>query len=142
LALFGSTEKSRLRLLDHRRADPSSLSVRLRHVAGFVLIGLYTGTRAGATAASSPACPVGFDGKPAVSVKKGFQIPVRLPARPAPQDLRHVATTWLKSVPRWEATRFLGMSPEFLGDTTSVTTGTIWKGRRREQAKSRHISAA
>jgi len=77
IGTIGSTEKSGLRLLDHRRADPSSSSAHPRRAARLARIGLCTGIRAGAIATSSPACSVGFDGKPAASVKKGFQISVR-----------------------------------------------------------------
>ncbi len=147
----------------------------LRHVARFILIGLYTGTRAGAIATASPycepgrsyvdldrgifyrqaigrratkkrqtpapipprllvhmrrwkarrliaACFVEFNGKPVVSVKRGFQSAVRLAGlagRVTPHTLRHTAATWLmqRGVPIWEAAGFLGMSPEVLQET-------------------------
>src|SRR6266404_1095012 len=116
----------------------------LRHIARFVLIGLYTGTRAGAIASASPyaepgrshvdlergifyrkliaTCFVEFNGKPVASVKKGFKRAVglaHLPGKVTPHTLRHTAATWLmqRGVPIWEAAGFLGMSPEVLQDT-------------------------
>jgi integrase len=158
------------------KGDPVSTNRRpLRHIARFVLIGLYTGTRAGAIASASPhaepgrshvdlergifyrkpigkrvtkkrqtpapipprllahlrrwtdrkliaTCFVEFNGKPVVSVKKGFKTAVelaRLPGKVTPHTLRHTAATWLmqRGVPIWEAAGFLGMSPEVLQDT-------------------------
>jgi len=158
------------------KGDPVSTNRRpLRHIARFILIGLHTGTRAGAIASASPyaepgrshvdlergifyrkpigkratkkrqtpapipprllahlrrwkdrkliaTCFVEFNGKPVVSVKKGFKTAVelaRLPGKVTPHTLRHTAATWLmhRGVPIWEAAGFLGMSPEVLQDT-------------------------
>jgi hypothetical protein len=62
---------------------------------------------------------VEFNGKPVASVKKGFRSAVRLaglPGKVTPHTLRHTAATWLmqRGVPIWEASGFLGMSPEGL----------------------------
>jgi integrase len=144
----------------------------LRHLARFILIGLYTGTRAGAIASASPNAELGhsyvdldhgvffrkrigkratkkrqppapipprllahmrrwktrnliashfveFNRRPVASVKKGFRSAVRLaglPGKVTPHTLRHTAATWLmqRGVPIWEASGFLGMSPEVL----------------------------
>ena len=62
---------------------------------------------------------VEFNGKPVSSVKKGFRSAVRLAGlsgKVTPHTLRHTAATWLTQlgVPIWEASGFLGMSPEVL----------------------------
>jgi integrase len=67
-------------------------------------------------------CFVEFNGKPVVSVKKGFRCGVRLgklsgvEGKVTPHTLRHTAATWLmqRAAPLWEAAGFLGMSVEVL----------------------------
>lgn len=147
----------------------------LRHIARFILIGLYTGSRASAIAAASPyrkeghsyvdfdtgvfhrlpkgkratnkrqppvALPdrliahmrrwhdkklihahfVEWHGKKVASVKTGFGTTVGLSeldlseGNVTPHTLRHTAATWLmqRGVDLWEASGFLGMSPETL----------------------------
>ena len=67
----------------------------LRHLARFVLIGIYTGTRASAIAGASPQDEAG---------------------RIVPHTLRHTAATWLmqRGVSIWQAAGYLGMSAETL----------------------------
>jgi integrase len=67
-------------------------------------------------------CFVEFNGKPVLSVKKGFRSAVRLAGlsgKVTPHTLRHTAATWLmqRGVAIWEAAGFLGMSPEVLQQT-------------------------
>ena len=62
---------------------------------------------------------VEFNGKPVSSVKRGFRGAVRLAGlsgKVTSHTLRHTAATWLmqRAVPIWEASGFLGMSPEVL----------------------------
>ena len=119
IGTIGSTEKSRLRILNHRGADPSSL-----------------------IAASSPACLVGFDGKPAALVKKEIRSWSGLPAGPSHETCA-TGHDMVKNVPSWAVTGFLGMSPEgqeglspeflcqrYCGTQTSLTTGPFRSGRR------------
>src|ERR1700733_6042248 len=87
------------------------------------------------------ACFVEFNGKPVLSVKKGFRSAVRLaglPGKVTPRTLRHTAATWLmqRGVPIREAAGFLGMSPEVLQRTpTGTTIPTILRGPRQPLAK-------
>ena len=171
----------------------------LRHVARFILIGIYTGTRAGAIATASPYaeqgrsfvdlqrgifyrkaigkrvtkkrqtpapvpprllthmrrwkerrlfanCFVEFNGKPVASVKTGFRTAVglaKLPGKVTPHTLRHTAATWLmqRGVPIWEASGFLGMSPEVLQDTYGHHHPDYLKGAAAAIGqKGRHVS--
>jgi integrase len=150
----------------------------LVHIARFILIALYTGTRAGAVAAASPypdeghsfvdldrgiffRLPEGkrptkkrqtavllpkpllahmrrwrdrglikshfveWNGSEVKSVKTGFANAVRLAnlstekGKVSPHTLRHTAATWLmqRGVDIWQASGFLGMSPETLINT-------------------------
>jgi len=57
----------------------------LRHVAQFTLIGLYTGTRAGAIATASP---FRAEGKSFVDLESGFSTARRLASRQAPNVSR------------------------------------------------------
>jgi integrase len=71
-------------------------------------------------------CFVEFNGELVASVKKGFRRAVDLadlPGRVGAAYLRHTAATWLMQagVPIWEAAGFLGMSPEVLQDTATIT---------------------
>lgn len=147
----------------------------LRHIARFILIGCYTGTRAGAIASASktrapgksyvdldrglyyrkpigkkatkkrqPPAPipprllahmrrwvrlgiakehfVEWNGKPVLSVKKGFRKTISLTeidlsaGNVTPHTLRHTAATWLmqQGTDRWVAAGYLGMSVEVL----------------------------
>jgi len=144
----------------------------LRHVARFILIALYTGTRASAVAAASPFPAKGrsyvdldqglfyrlaegaratkkrqppvplpanllahmrrwvdkkiakqhfveWNDKPIKTVTTGFRSAVRragLDKNVTPHTLRHTAATWLmkNGVSIWEASGYLGMTPETL----------------------------
>ena len=144
----------------------------LQHLARFILIGLYTGTRAGAIAGASPYRVEGrsyvdldagrfyrlaigrratnkrqppaplpprllahmrrwhrrglitthfveWNGRPVASVKTAFNRAVKLAGlegKVTPHTLRHTAATWLMQggVSLWQASGFLGMSPETL----------------------------
>jgi integrase len=121
------------------KGDPVSTNRRpLRHIARFILIGLYTGTRAGAIASASPYAEFGrsyvdlergiFYRKPVgkrATKKRQTPAPIpprllaHLPGKVTPHTLRHTAATWLmqRGVPIWEAAGFLGMSPEVLQGT-------------------------
>jgi hypothetical protein len=63
-----------------------------------------------------------FNGKPVASLKEGLPNrgwPCQASRQSHAASLRHTAATWLmqRGVPIWEATGFLGMSPEVLQDT-------------------------
>jgi integrase len=100
----------------------------LRHLARFILIGLYSGTTAAAIAAASPEKGAGrsyvdLDNGIFYRLPEGHaetkkrQPPVPgLPGKVTPHTLRHTAATWLMQagVDKWEAAGFLGMSVEML----------------------------
>jgi integrase len=159
----------------HRGADKGKRVATgkypLRHLARFILLGLYTGTRAAAIASASPIAKPGhsfvdlqngifyrlargkhetnkrqtpvpipqrllahlrrwhakgisrqhfveWNGRPVKSVKTAFKSATRLAGLNgvSPHTLRHTAATWLMQlgVSEWQASGFLGMSPETL----------------------------
>ena len=84
-------------------------------------------------------CFVEFNGKPVVSVKKGFKTAEDSPVCRArsPHTFRHTAATWLmqRGVPIWEAAGFLGMSAEVLQDTYGHHHPDHLQGRQPRSAK-------
>jgi integrase len=105
----------------------------LRHLARFILLGIYSGSRAGAIAAASPIPAVGrsyvdlergryYRRKQGTSVKTAFKSAVRLAKLGpgiSPHTLRHTAATWLmqRGADPWQAAGYLGMSLEVLLNT-------------------------
>ena len=94
----------------------------LRHLARFILIGLYTGTRAGAIASASPYRQVGHSfvdlSGDRLAIGRRATKKRQSPA-PIPHTLRHTAATWLmqRGVPIWQAAGYLGMSADMIERT-------------------------
>ncbi len=104
--------------------NEGKLGSRSRHIARFILIGIYTGTRAGAIAASSPYAE---PGRSFVDLERGifYRKPIgkrstkKKRQTPAPIPLRLLA-----HMRRWKTKKLMATSfAEFNGKVASVKTG-------------------